>query len=231
MTMIHPFKQSIFCTLAFYSILLCKSIDTIPNVVDTVFEGPIGRKEQEVGHITHYDQLRERALQNYGIVTATIADDLGLRTNEVTRFYQDGRLVRMGYGVYRLADYAPTRLSHYAAAIALVGEGSFLWGKSALALCDLMPHTPGTVFVATKRRVRRTLPSWVEVHKAHRSDVCVEFGNIPCQQPVDALATIADSLTTEQLEHLTHACMESDILRDEQRKQILERLGYSRNEE
>lgn len=180
-----------------------------------------------MGHTTHYDLLRERALQNYGIVTATIADDLGLRTNEVTRFCQDGRLVRLGYGVYRLADYSPTRLSHFAAAIALVGEDSYLWGKSALALCDLMPYTPGSVSVATMRRVRRTLPSWVDVHKASRNDVCVEFGQIPCQQPVDALAAIADSLTLEQLEQLAHTCRENDILRDEQRKLVLDRLGYS----
>ena len=175
--------------------------------------------------MTHFDVLRSKALENYGIITSSIAADLGLRTNEVVRFCQDGRLMRTGYGTYRLADYTPTRLTRFAEAIAVVGEGSYVFGRSALMLCDVLPYRTGAICIATRQRVRRALPNWIELRKAPRNDVCIEFGRIPSQSPERALAACMDKLSVEQLKEVEHACRESELLSSVQREAVLEQLG------
>ena len=175
--------------------------------------------------MTHYDALLNVALRNHGIVSSAMADELGLRTSEVTRYCHDGRIVRVGYGVYRIADYTPTRMTRYAAAVASVGEGAYVYGRSALTLCDLVPYEPGSVFVATTRRVRRALPPWVKLVRASQPDVCIEFGGIPSQPPATALASIADRLTPAELEDVRLACEASDILLDVHRMAVLAYLG------
>lgn len=177
--------------------------------------------------MTHFDALHSKALENYGVVTSSIAADLGLQTNEVVRFCQSGRLVRTGYGTYRLADYTPTRLTRFAEAVAVVGEGSYVFGRSALMLCDLLPYEPGAICVATKQRVRRALPKWIELKKAPRNDVCIEFGRIPSQSPENALATCMDQLSIELQEKVEYACKMSEVLSDTQRQAVLEYLGIA----
>ena len=177
--------------------------------------------------MTHFDALRSKALENYGIVTSAIAADLGLRTNEVVRFCQDGRLVRTGYGTYRLADYTPTRLTRFAEAVAVVGEGSYVFGRSALMLCDLLPYEPGTICVATRQRVRRALPGWIELRRAPKNDVCIEFGRIPSQSPERALAICMGQLTSELQDEVERACKTSEVLSDSQRQAVLDCLGIA----
>ncbi len=177
--------------------------------------------------MTHFDALRSKALENYGIVTSAIAADLGLQTNEVVRFCQNGRLVRTGYGTYRLADYTPTRLTRFAEAVAIVGEGSYVFGRSALMLCDLLPYEPGVICVATKQRVRRVLPDWIELKKAPKNDVCIEFGRIPSQSPECALAVCKEQLSVELQDEVARACKMSEVLSDAHRQAVLDCLGIA----
>lgn len=180
--------------------------------------------------MSHFDLLRSKALENYGVVTSSIAADLGLRTNEVVRFCQDGRIIRVGYGTYLLADYTPTRLTRFAQAVAIVGEGSYICGRSALVLCDLLPYEPGCICVATAQRVRKTLPKWISLKKASATDICIEFGCIPSQSPASALESCRAELTSEQVDGVTSACKRNDILCDVQRSAVLAILGIPTHE-
>ena len=175
--------------------------------------------------MSHFDLLSSKALENYGVVTSSVAAALGLKTNEVVRFCQDGRIVRVGYGTYLLADYAPTRLTKFAEAVAVVGEGSYVCGRSALVLYDLLPYEPGCVHIATAQRVRRSLPKWIKIRRASANDVCVEHGRIPCQSPASALESCVDELTVEQVDELRRSCKMSEFISDAQRCAALEVLG------
>ena len=175
--------------------------------------------------MSHFDLLHSKALENYGIVTSNVAASLGLKTNEVVRFCQDGRIVRVGYGTYLLADYAPTRLTKFAEAVAMVGEGSYVCGRSALVLCDLLPYEPECVCIATAQRVRRSLPKWIKLKRAFANDVCIEYGRIPCQSPASALGSCRAELTLEQIDGLKQACKRSEFISNVQRRAVFEVLG------
>ena len=56
----------------------------------------------------------------------------------------------------------PTPHDAYAEAVALVGGGAYLHGESVLSMHGLALIDPRAIEVATTKRVRRRLPSWVE---------------------------------------------------------------------
>lgn len=181
-----------------------------------------------MGHITHFQELEDRAISNFGIVTTNDVVELGLHTTEVVRFNKDGRLVRVGYGVYRLADYVPTRFTRYMEAVAMVGEGSYIYGNSSLVFFDLIPFNTHIVTVATPKRRRRRLADWVEVVlvPARKAGTCVEYRSIPSQAPVEALEQCWPRLTGEERGGVGEACRRSRFLSDGQREEVLEYLGF-----
>ena len=67
------------------------------------------------------------------------------------------------YGVYRFPDFPASRFDAYFEAVARVGGDAHLVGDSVLQLHGLAQVNPATVKVGTTRRVRRTLPDWIEV--------------------------------------------------------------------
>lgn len=82
----------------------------------------------------HFDEIYEIAADGYGIVTASQAREAGVTTGEMSRWCADGKLVRRGRGVYKVARWVPTPLVD-----------------------------PRSASVATPKRVRRKLPDWVKV--------------------------------------------------------------------
>lgn len=60
-----------------------------------------------------------------------------MTTGEMGRWCADGKLVRRGHGVYKVARWVPTPLGPFAEAVALMGDGSFLWGESVLSMHGL----------------------------------------------------------------------------------------------
>lgn len=85
----------------------------------------------------HFDEIYEIAADGYGIVTASQAREAGVTTSEMSRWCADGKLVRRGHGVYKVARWVPTPLDPFAEAVALMGDGSFLWGESVLSMHGL----------------------------------------------------------------------------------------------
>lgn len=84
--------------------------------------------------MTHYDEVYEIAAEGYGIVTAAQACETGVSTGEMRRWCVDEKLFLRGHEVYKIARWAPTPRPAFAEAVALVGDGSFLWGESVLSM-------------------------------------------------------------------------------------------------
>lgn len=177
--------------------------------------------------MTHFDVLRGKALENYGVVTAAAAAELGLQTSEMVRYCSNGRLVHVGFGTYRLGNYTPTRLTRFAEAISIVGEGSYLYGQSALVLGELLPFDAQNIYVATAERVRRSLPAWIKMQKVTRKAARVEFGGIPSQALPDAVDACREQLSPDQLHEIAAACTKNNLLADDLRQAVLDRLGES----
>ena len=68
-----------------------------------------------------YDDIYEIAADNYGIVTSAQAKRVGASDKELSRIAKDGRLTRIGYGVYRIKHWVPTEYDAFAEGVALVG--------------------------------------------------------------------------------------------------------------
>ena len=149
--------------------------------------------------MTAYQKIYEVAADNYGFITTKEAVALGVPKSEMSALAKRKRLVRHGYGVYRLAThYQPSEFDSYAEAVLLVGAGAAVWGESVLAMHDLALVNPPVIEVATDRRVRRTLPSWVKLVRRESGETEFYQG-IPCQKLADAFHCCKGKVMRERL--------------------------------
>lgn len=137
--------------------------------------------------MTAYEKIYDVAADNYGFITTREAASLGVPKGEMSALAKRNRLVRHGYGVYRLAThYQPSEYDSYAEAVLLVGDGAAVWGESVLAMHDLALVNPPSIEVATDRRVRRKLPNWIKVSRRDSGEIEF-FQGIPCQRLANAI--------------------------------------------
>lgn len=137
--------------------------------------------------MTHYDEIYDIAVDNYGLVTAAQARERGITSVELRRWCKNGWLMRRGHGVYKIDHWVPTLLDSYAEALALVGDGSYLRGTAVLAMHNLALVDPRSIKVATAKRVRRKLPPWVEPTPAKEGDRTTYYEGIRSQRVADAI--------------------------------------------
>ncbi len=107
--------------------------------------------------------LWEVASARNGVVTVTAAEDVGVPAVEVRKLASRGALESHGQGVYTHRDVPTTSLTQPTIAVALAGEAAFLQRESVLDLLGLGHFNPAKIRVGTRRRVRRSLPGWVDL--------------------------------------------------------------------
>ena len=149
--------------------------------------------------MTHWDTVYETAIDNYGLITTAQAIALGVKPTELPRWVKTGRLVRRGHGVYRLTKYTPSDYDYYAEALAFTGDNSSIFGESVLAMQNLALVNPPKIYVAVGDRLRKQLPSWVQVVPG----ACVErpafYQGIRCQPLPDAILHCKTRVPRERL--------------------------------
>ncbi len=131
--------------------------------------------------MTKFEEISEVAIDNYGIVTSSEATGIGVALKDMLEWVRNGRLEKAGRGVFRLSQYPYNEYCHYAEAVALVGKGSWICGESVLAMFNLALVNPLKTYVATTKRVRRTLPDWIEVVRKTSDEHKDDFNGIPIQ--------------------------------------------------
>ncbi len=175
--------------------------------------------------MTIYDDIYEIAADNYGLVTSAEAKGAGASDKELSRIAKDGRLTRIGYGVYRIKHWVPTELDPYAEAVALVGLGAYLYGESVIAMHALAPTNPGRIHVATPNRVRRSLPSSIEVVRRPDCGDTTEYEGIPSQTIPAAIRSCRGTMMMERLTDATRRARELGLIRAEEEAALLEDLN------
>ena len=153
------------------SISVCDTLSALPNY--TPRRGCID--------MSKFEEIAESAIDNYGIVTAAEAVKMGVALKDVHEWVHCGRLEKVGRGVFRLRNYPYNEYCHYAEAVALVGEGAWICGDSVLAMHNLALVNPPCTYVATTKRVWRTLPEWIVVVKKDSDENKDDYNGIPCQ--------------------------------------------------
>lgn len=145
----------------------------------------------------HWDQLKEIANDNYGLVTFSEAKEVCVADVELTRWAKKGWLDKRGWGVYRLADFPIDEKSRFAEAVALCG-GGVLYGEAVLALNNLALVNPGKLKVAINRKFRRKVPGWVEPIQVKEVQATAYYG-IPSQRLSDAIRSCIKTVPKDRL--------------------------------
>jgi len=174
---------------------------------------------------THRRRLRERALDQYGYVTTRDADELGVPAVELRKLHQRGGLERIGHGLYRFEDIPPTANDEFMEAVLRVGEGAVLAGDAVLALHDLGRAHPRRLRVATPRRVRRQLPSFITVEQREvpRGEQTIYEG-IPAMTVAEAIRDCRGRLMPERLVEATVEAAHVGLIRTAEADSLLEEL-------
>lgn len=165
--------------------------------------------------MAHFDDIYELAADNYGLITSAEAKNLGVAKSELNRWVGMGRLLKRGQGVYKLVRYVPTEYDRYAEAVALVGDGSFLFGEAVLAMHGLALANPRRISVGTTKRVRRELPEWVQPVTVSGKTV-TSYEGIPSQSLAEAILECRGMVMRERLKSAVEdARCEGLITKDE----------------
>lgn len=165
--------------------------------------------------MAHFDDIYELAADNYGLITSAEAKNLGVAKSELNRWVGMGRLLKRGQGVYKLVRYVPTEYDRYAEAVALVGDGSFLFGEAVLAMHGLALANPRRISVGTTKRVRRELPEWVQPVTVSGRTV-TSYEGIPSQSLAEAILECRGMVMGERLKSAVEdARREGLITKDE----------------
>ena len=174
--------------------------------------------------MTHYRDIYEIAADNYGIVTSAQAKEVGVSDKEMSAIASRGRIDRIGHGVYRLRDYIPTKNDSYAEAVALVGPTAYLYGESVLAMHELAPTNPAFVYVATPKRVRKSLPEYLTIVKEPGREGVTSYEGIPSQPIAEAIRSCKGSIMPERLIDAVEKASDQGYLTRQEKRELLKEL-------
>ena len=163
------------------------------------------------------NDLWELAASRHGVVTVTEAEDAGVPAVEVRKLAARGALRRYGQGVYTHRDVPTTRFTELAVAVALAGKGAFLHREAVLDLLGLGQFNPKKVRVGTRRRVRRTLPEWMDLET--RPDVTdadlTQYEGIPATTVRRALEDMKHRMPPDGWEALVDEALRRELINDQ----------------
>jgi len=149
--------------------------------------------------MSYYDDIYEYAADNYGLITSVDARAIGISNVELVKLAHRGRLMRLGYGVYRIYHYVPTLFDKYAEAVALVGNDAYIYGESVLAMHGLALVNPSEIHVAVSGKIRKKLPDFIKIIVRKNAMDSINYEGIPCQTVFSAILDCKATVMTERL--------------------------------
>jgi predicted transcriptional regulator of viral defense system len=149
--------------------------------------------------MSYYTDIYEQAVDNYGLITSAQAQANGIPRIELVKLAERGRLERIGFGTYRIVPYTPTALDKYAEAVALAGEGAYIFGISVLAMLNLAYVNPTVITVATPKQVRRAMLDHISIIR-RKCDNITAYDGIAAQNVYDAIITCFGKVMPERLQ-------------------------------
>lgn len=166
--------------------------------------------------MSKYEDIYAVAADNYGLVTRDEAAAMGVSDKELSGFASDGRLTRIGHGVYRVKHHVPGFLDPYAESVAIVGPDAYLYGESVLAMFSLCPTSPTKMFVATPRRVRRKLPEGMRVIQRKDAADVTRYEGIPSQEVGAAIRSCIGKIMSERLHAAVQEALQKGLLKEDE---------------
>ena len=143
-----------------------------------------------------YDDIYSLSTENHGIVTTRDARGLGVRTKDIARWVKMGRLIKVGFGVYRTSQYPITATN------------------------------ANFISVAVPGRLRRSLPDSYVVVRGKPGYVPSNANGIPCQRVADAIRSCIGHMMPERLEQAASGAFAEGLVTDEELKDIRRDIAY-----
>lgn len=170
--------------------------------------------------MSKYEEIYEVAADNYGLVTRDEAARMGVSDKELSRLASDGRLIRIGHGVYRIKHHVPGQLDPYAESVALAGPGAYLYGESVLAMFALCPTNPAKIHIGTPRRIRRRLPRGMKVVQRKNVADVTEYEGIPSQTVGAAIRSCMGKIMPDRLQEAIQEAWRQGLIRKDEAERL-----------
>lgn len=180
--------------------------------------------------MSYYDDIYEIAVDNHYLITTEEASEAGIPPVELAKLAYRGKLENISRGLYRLARWVPDESYPYAEAVARMGEGSYLYGESVIAMLDLAPTNPAYMFVACPKRTRRKLPANIRVEKARPEDTVAFYEGVPSQHVKDAIIAAKSSMPADRLEVAAKQAREKGYLLTGDFENLEREMGWDKYE-
>lgn len=178
---------------------------------------------------THRRVLHDRALDQYGYVTPTDAEDLGVPAIELRKIAQRGGLDHIAYGLYRFDDIPITDLDTYMEAVLRCGPDAHLTHDAVLALHGLAQVNPRRTRIGTPHRVRRNLPDSIElIHQTIDPEDLTSYEGIPSTTVRRALTDCRDIVMIDRLTEATREAGRRGLVAHHQLGALLDELNMAR---
>ena len=175
--------------------------------------------------MNHFEAVQSEAMGTHGIFTYKTAHAMGVQSPELARWIKNGRIVKVGHGVYRITTYPmQAAVTEMACLLAEVGDGSYLYGETALGFLDLCPTRSYVVFVATPNRCRRTLAEGIRVIRGKPGYKPMYENGIPCQRVLDAILSSVGTVDSSRLVEATEEAVAKGYLSEAEALALKEKL-------
>ena len=170
-----------------------------------------------------FQEIREIAAGNFGLVTSAQARELGVSSFQLARWVKMSWLEKSARGVYRVSDYPATEYDAFAVAVESVGAEAMVCGESVLGMLMLTDTNPTWIHVGTSKRKRRTLSDGIKVEELKPDEEPEYYEGIRCQSVARAICSCIGRIMPERLrEAVENGYRKGYLMRSEVRKLKLE---------
>ena len=154
------------------------------------------------------------AAEHHGFVTTEMARAIGVPSVEVRKLAARGGMSNIARGLYRVEGIDGGDRAPYAEAVLRVGDDAHLVGDSVLAFHDLALVNPRRIKVGTPRRVRKDLPSHIQlVHTRTDPADLTEYDGIPSVTVAAALRDSIGAVMPDRLREATERAADEGLVR------------------
>ncbi len=160
-----------------------------------------------------WERLYELAVDQYGFVTRGDARELDVAPQYLSVLANRGVLEHTGHGLYRFPQVPPTDRTSFMEAVLRVGEGAFLTHDAVLSLHELALVNPRRIRVGTSRRVRRSLPGWIELVRRADSPDLTSYEGIRSTTVAQALRDCAGAVPRDRLRDALESARRQGLVR------------------
>lgn len=175
---------------------------------------------------THRSRLRDLSLDQFGYITPTDTEALGIPAIELRKIAQRGGLTHIGYGLYRFTDIPITEHDQFMEAVLRCGPDAHLTHDAVLAIHDLALVNPRRIHVGTPHRVRRTLPESIELTRGDvEPDDLTSYEGIPSTTVRRALLDCQHTIMNDRLHEAAREAGRLGLVPPRQLGALLDELG------